>query len=572
MSYPDNLSPRGLSLATGKIATARKAAQQWFKPGALIQAAAWAALTAYTVGQKRRHSNGQLMQCVTTGTSGAAEPTFIANALIADATTNWMALAKPSRLNADGYDIPTVSYTNSATPVTGGALRTLFADNVPGKLYSGTITAGTLYTDGTYNDVPLTGGSGTGAIASTITVSGGGVTAVVISGAGTGEDYVLGNTLSAAAANIGGTGSGFVYTITGVMNTPNNYVYQPELKYEVVQDSGGVATYAAATFFNNGSNSSPALQPTRNIDFLTDAIGLAIRLNSSTARLSIWVDGYKLEEDVTPFVSQNPSYYVIDWGTEQKFRHYRIQLSCSANIRGIYLPTQATIMRPARKHVKGIYFGDSYNNTVSTYTAPEAGDNLAVELFRRLGILASRNMANGSTGYYTGLTADNRNGSATRFNCLAQIQNNDITDYADAASIVFCHGLNDTGIGDQTLASVNALASWRAIRAICPDAVISIFGPWNNAQTGATYTALDTLLQAAFAAWGDNKSVYHSQSQDTIEGAWTSGSGKLGATTGVGNNDWYMGADNTHPSIPGREYLIAQVANHVEADLQLFGY
>jgi len=69
-----------------------------------------------------------------------------------------------------------------------------------------TLVGGTLYTNGTYTNVTLTGGSGSGAKA-TIVVSGGSVTTVTITTAGNG--YVVGNTLSATAASIGGTGSGF---------------------------------------------------------------------------------------------------------------------------------------------------------------------------------------------------------------------------------------------------------------------------------------------------------------------------------------------------------------------------
>lgn len=70
----------------------------------------------------------------------------------------------------------------------------------------GTITGGSLYTNGTYGGVALTGGSGSGATAN-ITVSGGAVTAVAILNPG--SQYVVGDALSASAATIGGTGSGF---------------------------------------------------------------------------------------------------------------------------------------------------------------------------------------------------------------------------------------------------------------------------------------------------------------------------------------------------------------------------
>jgi hypothetical protein len=69
-----------------------------------------------------------------------------------------------------------------------------------------TLVGGSTYTNGTYTNVTLTGGSGTGAKA-TIVVAGNTVTTVTLTKAGNG--YVVGDTLSATAASIGGTGSGF---------------------------------------------------------------------------------------------------------------------------------------------------------------------------------------------------------------------------------------------------------------------------------------------------------------------------------------------------------------------------
>jgi hypothetical protein len=73
-------------------------------------------------------------------------------------------------------------------------------------LTTNTLVGGSSYTNGTYTNVTLTGGSGSGAKA-TIVVSGATVTTVTLTKPGNG--YVVGNTLSATAASIGGTGSGF---------------------------------------------------------------------------------------------------------------------------------------------------------------------------------------------------------------------------------------------------------------------------------------------------------------------------------------------------------------------------
>ena len=76
-----------------------------------------------------------------------------------------------------------------------------------------TLVGGTLYTNGTYTNVTLTGGSGSGAKA-TIVVAGATVTTVTLTAAGNG--YAVGNTLSATAATIGGTGSGFSINVATI--------------------------------------------------------------------------------------------------------------------------------------------------------------------------------------------------------------------------------------------------------------------------------------------------------------------------------------------------------------------
>lgn len=76
----------------------------------------------------------------------------------------------------------------------------------------GTITnAGAAYTNGTYNDVPLTGGTGTGATAD-ITIVGNVVTNV--SPNQQGQNYTIGDILSVNPANVGGTGAGFQWKFT----------------------------------------------------------------------------------------------------------------------------------------------------------------------------------------------------------------------------------------------------------------------------------------------------------------------------------------------------------------------
>lgn len=72
------------------------------------------------------------------------------------------------------------------------------------------IVGGSGYVDGTYTNVPLTGGHGSGAQA-TVVVLGGVVTTVTVTASNSGipNYYVIGDTLSASNTNLGGSGSGF---------------------------------------------------------------------------------------------------------------------------------------------------------------------------------------------------------------------------------------------------------------------------------------------------------------------------------------------------------------------------
>jgi len=79
----------------------------------------------------------------------------------------------------------------------------------------GTITGGAGYSAGYYFNVPLVGGSGSGATAN-IVISGGAVTSVTI--ANSGAFYAVGDSLTVSAADVGGSGAGLVIPVTAVSN------------------------------------------------------------------------------------------------------------------------------------------------------------------------------------------------------------------------------------------------------------------------------------------------------------------------------------------------------------------
>ncbi len=125
--------------------------------------------------------------------------------------------------------------------------------NAGGIVALGSITAGSGYDSGgtnTYTNVPLTGGSGTGAQA-TIVVTAGAVTAVTITAVGT--FYQVADTLSASNSNLGGSGSGFSVPVAtiGPFTTTSSSTSVSVAHKTHGRNVGDTVIFAGATAFNN---------------------------------------------------------------------------------------------------------------------------------------------------------------------------------------------------------------------------------------------------------------------------------------------------------------------------------
>ena len=143
---------------------------------------------------------------------------------LAKATNNVIAVGAvtggSSYTNGTYYNVALTGGTGSgviaaSVTVATGAVTSVNLYNVIGAFATGTLSGGSGYTNGTYFNVPLTGGSGTGALATSVTVSGGAVTAVVLPASGTGSSYLASDVLS-ASTTILGSGTSFTFTLTTV--------------------------------------------------------------------------------------------------------------------------------------------------------------------------------------------------------------------------------------------------------------------------------------------------------------------------------------------------------------------
>jgi hypothetical protein len=98
----------------------------------------------------------------------------------------------------------------------------------------GSITAGSGYTSAAYKSVPLTGGTGTGALAD-ITVAGGLVTVVTLVYGG--EGYTVSDSLSASTAYLG-AGTGFAIPVATLSNgSATKSTYEPPSTQPEVEKS-----------------------------------------------------------------------------------------------------------------------------------------------------------------------------------------------------------------------------------------------------------------------------------------------------------------------------------------------
>lgn len=100
------------------------------------------------------------------------------------------------------------------------------------------IVAGTGYTNGTYYNVPLVGGSGANATATFVVISSF-VSSVTINNSG--SLYLVGDTLTVSASNLGGSGAGFSVTVASIVNpTGTSWLgdnYDPVLFYGAMREA-----------------------------------------------------------------------------------------------------------------------------------------------------------------------------------------------------------------------------------------------------------------------------------------------------------------------------------------------
>jgi hypothetical protein len=182
----------------------------------------------------------------TTGANNTATGT---NALISNTTG-----ANNSAVGRDALYYNTIGGNNTAH-----GYRALY-NTTTVVVTLGTITGGSGYTDGTYTSVLMTYVSGSTAVTyptATIVVAGGVVTTVTLTSFGVGFKDTT-TVLSAAAASIGGTGSGFTVPVATISSGDSNTAIGRDALYSNKQGGSNTATGLSALFSNTTGSGNVA--------------------------------------------------------------------------------------------------------------------------------------------------------------------------------------------------------------------------------------------------------------------------------------------------------------------------
>lgn len=322
------------------------------------------------------------------------------------------------------------------------------------------------------------------------------------------------------------------------------------------------STYVLPTTrYPNTRGTLSSSQSIYSIEFGTDATAFQLRFNWQTGGcVRITVDGRRmtdLMQSLGGTTLGSTHMLTVTLGTAQP-RLIRLDFAV-APYGGIYLPPGASMWKPATPSKRIMILGDSISGGSNMNVGGGAGTWFP-RAARLLGYSDIWNESLGGTGYIT-------TGSFATLGTRAPI---DVIPNAPDTLIISA-GYNDNG-GSQPSISSAAASLYSVVKAGLPGTVIYVLGCWS--PTGSPATSIQNTdatirLAAAVASLPFisplTGGVYNAAGTlIATHGAWITGTGRVGATTGSGNADTYIGTDAVHPTDDGHKFI----ANRVVAAIQ----
>ncbi|MGW4505706.1 SGNH/GDSL hydrolase family protein [Streptomyces sp. NPDC004436] len=453
------------------------------------------------------------------------------------------------------------------------------------NLYAGTQTASPL-AEGNPEFYPSTSfGKASSGILFTVAaghLSGGQATvALANQGTGAGRIYAFsGYPFRLTLTNIGPAPAPTGITVAQTSTPASGYIkYAPAGVTLSGSDVTGPFAYLGAGGFQIGSgtpDSTYVLPTTRypntrgtlsssqsiwSLRFGTDATAFQLRFNWQTGgSYRISVNGRPmtdLMQSLGGTTLGSTHLMTVNLGAAQP-RLIQIDFSV-APFGGIFLPPGATMWKPPSPRDRIMMFGDSIPGGSNMNTGGGSGTWFP-RAARALGYADAWNESLGSTGYITA-------GSTATLGTRAPI---DVIPNSPDVLIISA-GYNDNG-GSQASIQAAAASLYSAIKTGLPSCRIYVIGCWSpTGSPGSSITNTDTTLRNEAAAAGlpfvspITGAVYNSAGTlVATHGPWITGTGRVGATTGSGNADVYIGTDAVHPTDAGHRYLADRVVAAIQ--------
>lgn len=261
-------------------------------------------------------------------------------------------------------------------------------------------------------------------------------------------------------------------------------------------------------------------------------------------------------------VSGNPAWLKVDNGAgAQRMRTYRIYMSGSVQFAGLRVVGTSTAIKSPVNEVHAVGIGSSYMAGGNGFPQPGSYGWLHA-LAAKFGWDGATNLGQGGTGYTTG------GASSTTY--VQRV--GDVLLLPRPADVVIFEGPSNADVGVSTaVLSAAALQAWGLIRQNYPLATIIVLGayPSSSGPSAATLLAEATVF-SAFLSFGDPNSIFISQSNiPPSGGSVVTGTGKSTAPTGVGNADWAISSDGTHPTQRGISSRTENIETLLDAGIQL---
>ncbi|MFD3777366.1 SGNH/GDSL hydrolase family protein [Streptomyces sp. NPDC058612] len=286
-----------------------------------------------------------------------------------------------------------------------------------------------------------------------------------------------------------------------------------------------------------------------------DAPALQVRVNyQSGGAYRLWINGRRVTESMQPLGGNtlgSTHLMTIDFGSAAP-RTIRIDWH-NVPFGGVYVPPTACLWSSGTRTDRLIVSGDSIDSG-SAMNVGGGGGTWVSRVALALGSNDVWNQALGGTGYISA-------GTSPVYATLGDRLAADVVARAPQRLIVWA-GYNDNA-GSQGAISTAAASLYAAIRTGLPACDVYVLGCWApTGSPGASIQNTDNTIRLAAAAAGYpfisplTGAIYSTAGTlVATHGAFITGTGRVGATTGVGNADTCIGSDGIHPTDVGHALL-----------------